>query len=60
MFSSTKLDQKDLEFIQKCYSDFREKQSYYNVINRYYYGNTDTLSNFTPQAGRSNLQVFLV
>ena len=57
MFSSTKLDQKDLEFIQKCYSDFREKQSYYNVINRYYYGNTDTLSNFTPQAGRSNLQV---
>ena len=57
MFSSTKLNQKDLEFIQKCYSDFREKQSYYNVINRYYYGNTDTLSNFTPQAGRSNLQV---
>ena len=47
----------DLEFIKKCYDDFIRKREHYNDINRYYYGNTDSLMNFVPRKGRSNLKV---
>lgn len=50
------MDQKELELIQKCHSDFTTKKSYYDDINRYYYGNTDSLVNFVPRKGRSNLK----
>lgn len=51
------MEQEELEFIQKCYADYQTKNPYYNDINRYYYGSTDSLLNFTPREGRSNLKV---
>lgn len=51
------MDQKELEFIQKCYLDYKMKKQHYNDINRYYYGNTDSMRNFKPLEGRSNLIV---
>ena len=47
----------ELELIKRCYSDFVTKQGHYEDINRYYYGNTDSLANFKPMKGRSNLKV---
>lgn len=47
----------ELELIKKCHSDFITKQGHYEAINRYYYGNTDSLANFKPMEGRSNLKV---
>ncbi|MDS0525468.1 phage portal protein [Clostridium sp. SHJSY1] len=49
------MDIEELELIQRCYSDYITKRTHYEEINRYYYGNTDTLASFTPMAGRSNL-----
>lgn len=51
------MEQKEIELIQKCYGDYITKRSHYEDINRYYYGNTDTLANFKPMEGRSNLKV---
>lgn len=51
------MEQEELEFIQKCYADYQTKNPYYNDINRYYYGSTDSLLNFIPREGRSNLKV---
>ena len=53
------MNQEELEFIQKCYSDYLTKREHYDDINRYYYGNTDSLTNFVPREGRSNLKVNL-
>ena len=47
----------ELEIIKKCYLDFQTVRGHYNMINRYYYGNTDSLKNFKPMEGRSNLIV---
>ena len=47
----------NLELVQKCYNDFLSIRGHYNKINRYYYGNTDSLKNFKPMEGRSNLIV---
>ncbi len=46
-----------LELIHKCYDDYISKKGHYDEINRYYYGNTDSLSKFKPREGRSNLKV---
>ena len=51
------MDQKEIEFLQKCYADYLLKLGHFDDINRYYYGNTDSLLNFTPREGRSNLKV---
>lgn len=47
----------DLDLIKKCYEDWDSKLDHYDHINRYYYGNTDSLKNFKPQMGRSNLKI---
>ncbi|AIY80593.1 phage portal protein [Clostridium botulinum] len=51
------MDQKEIEFLQKCYADYIMKKEHFDDINRYYYGNTDTLAQFVPREGRSNLKV---
>lgn len=51
------MDPKEIEFLQKCYADYLVKLAHYDDINRYYYGNTDSLANFEPKKGRSNLKV---
>lgn len=51
------MDEKELQFIQRCYSDYITKLGHYEEINRYYYGNTNSLANFKPMEGRSNLKV---
>ncbi len=51
------MEQKEIEFLQRCYSDYLVKLGHYDDINRYYYGNTDTLAGFMPKEGRSNLKV---
>lgn len=47
----------DLNLLQKCYADWDSKLDHYDHINRYYYGNTDSLINFRPKMGRSNLKI---
>lgn len=51
------MDLKEIEFLQKCYADYLVKLGHYDDINRYYYGNTDSLAAFVPREGRSNLKV---
>lgn len=51
------MDQKEIDFLQKCYADYLVKLGHYDDINRYYYGNTDSLAKFVPREGRSNLKV---
>lgn len=51
------MDPKEIEFLQKCYADYLVKSAHYDDINRYYYGNTDSLAEFVPREGRSNLKV---
>lgn len=46
-----------LKLFQKCYADFLTRQAYYDYHNRYYNGYTDSLANFKPLEGRSNLKV---
>lgn len=52
------MNEKELEIIKRCYLDYKSKYDYYDKINAYYYGNTDSLSKFKPMKGRSNLKVF--
>ncbi|MCQ2016792.1 phage portal protein [Clostridium butyricum] len=51
------MDEEQLILINKCYDDYISKKSHYDEINKYYYGNTDTLRGFKPREGRSNLKV---
>lgn len=51
------LSEDELKIIRKCYEDYVVKCPHYDEINRYYYGNTDSLMQFTPLKGRSNLKV---
>ena len=39
-----------------CYKEYSNRLQYYDKINAYYYGNTDSLANFKPMPGRSNLK----
>lgn len=50
------MDGKLLKLIKSCYDDYLSKLYHYEDINRYYYGNTDSLKNFTPRPERSNLK----
>ena len=49
--------QKDLKLFQDCYADFIVRQAYYDKHNQYYNGYTDSLANYKPMEGRSNLKV---
>ena len=49
--------QEQLKLFQDCYADFLTRQAYYDAHNRYYNGYTDSLANFKPLEGRSNLKV---
>ena len=51
------LSKEEIQLIKRCYMDYSTKLSHYEDINRYYYGNTDSLANFVPKEGRSNLKV---
>ena len=51
------IDSKSLELFQKCYTDYTTRQQYYNQHNQYYNGYTDSLANYKPMEGRSNLKV---
>ena len=51
------LSKEEIQLIKRCYMDYLTKLSHYEDINRYYYGNTDSLANFVPKEGRSNLKV---
>lgn len=51
------LNETDMRLIKKCYDDYLIKLSHFENINKYYYGNTDSLADFTPREGRSNLKV---
>ena len=39
-----------------CYKEYSKMLPYHDKINAYYYGNTDSLANFKPMPGRSNLK----
>lgn len=41
---------------KQCYKMYANKLEYYDKINKYYYGNTDSLVNFKPMTGRANLK----
>ena len=49
--------QEQLKLFQDCYADYITRQAYYDYHNRYYNGYTDSLKNFKPLEGRSNLKV---
>ena len=51
------VSQKDLKLFQDCYADFIVRQAYYDKHNQYYNGYTDSLANYKPMEGRSNLKV---
>lgn len=42
--------------VRLCYKEYSNRLQYYDKINAYYYGNTDSLANFKPMQGRSNLK----
>lgn len=42
--------------VRLCHGVYSKKLQYYDKINAYYYGNTDSLANFKPMPGRSNLK----
>lgn len=42
--------------VRLCYKEYSNRLQYYDKINAYYYGNTDSLANFKPMKGRSNLK----
>lgn len=46
-----------LKLFQDCYADFIVRQAYYDKHNQYYNGYTDSLANYKPMEGRSNLKV---
>lgn len=47
----------DRNIVRKCLEDYYCKVPHFDNINRYYHGNTDSLVNFHPMEGRSNLKV---
>lgn len=47
----------DLSTIKECYDDFLNRVHIFNKIEDYYYGETDSLKNFKPLEGRSNLKI---
>lgn len=47
----------DLEILKECYNDYKSRLGTFKKINDYYYGKTDSLKNFKPIQGRSNLKV---
>ena len=47
----------DLEILKECYNDYKSRLGTFKKINDYYYGKTDSLKNFKPIEGRSNLKV---
>ena len=49
--------QEQLKLFQDCYADYLVRQAYYDKHNQYYNGYTDSLANFKPMEGRSNLKV---
>ena len=49
--------QEQLKLFQDCYADYLVRQAYYDKHNQYYNGYTDSLKNFKPMEGRSNLKV---
>ena len=49
--------QEQLKLFQDCYADFIVRQAYYDKHNQYYNGYTDSLANYKPMEGRSNLKV---
>ena len=49
--------QGQLKLFQDCYADFIVRQAYYDKHNQYYNGYTDSLANYKPMEGRSNLKV---
>ena len=49
--------QEELKLFQDCYTDYLTRSTYYDQHNRYYNGYTDSLANFKPMEGRSNLIV---
>ena len=49
--------QEQLKLFQDCYADYIVRQAYYDKHNQYYNGYTDSLANFKPLEGRSNLKV---
>ena len=51
------VSQKELKLFQDCYADFIVRQAYYDKHNQYYNGYTDSLANYKPMEGRSNLKV---
>ncbi|NFI57520.1 phage portal protein [Clostridium botulinum] len=51
------LTESEIKIIKNCYLDYKSSYDHYDEINAYYYGNTDTLKNFKPMNGRSNLKV---
>ncbi len=51
------VSQKELKLFQDCYADYLVRQAYYDKHNQYYNGYTDSLANFKPMEGRSNLRV---
>lgn len=51
------VSQKELKLFQDCYADYLVRQAYYDKHNQYYNGYTDSLANFKPMEGRSNLKV---
>lgn len=42
--------------VRLCHGVYSKMLPYYDKINAYYYGNTDSLANFKPMSGRSNLK----
>lgn len=42
--------------VRLCHGVYSKMLPYYDKINAYYYGNTDSLANFKPMPGRSNLK----
>lgn len=47
----------DLEILRECYKDYKSKLGTFKKIDDYYFGKTDSLKNFKPIDGRSNLKV---
>lgn len=45
------------ELIKKCYEAYKKLLTAFKKIDKYYYGETDSLANFQPIEGRSNLKV---
>lgn len=46
----------DIELVKKAYEKYKSIKDHFNKINQYYYGNTDSLADFEPMPGRSNLK----